>query len=120
MISIAAMQKRIDDLEFEVAELRAALTPPQATVPLDWKLVGPELRLMTAMAARELLTKDQGMILLYAGIPGGEERDPKNLDVYICKIRKKVGPFGVSIATLWGRGWSLDKMWRDRIMGKAA
>lgn len=32
----------------------------------------------------------------------------KIIDVWICKIRKKVKPLGMSIQTLWGRGYRLS------------
>jgi DNA-binding response OmpR family regulator len=38
----------------------------------------------------------------------GENAEPTTriLDVYVCKIRKKLPP-GVKIETVWGRGWRL-------------
>lgn len=115
-----AMQKQIDDLEFENAELRKALVPPTAQIPLEWGLTPHEVEIVAAMAAREFLGKEQIRTVLYAGIPQGEERHWKNADVYIFKIRAKLKPFGVEIRTIWARGWQFDKEWRDKIMGRAA
>lgn len=48
--------------------------------------------------------------LLAAGDPDaqlGEEPDAKIVDVFICKARKKIAPFGIQIETLWGQGYRL-------------
>ncbi|GAA2871795.1 DNA-binding response OmpR family regulator [Aminobacter niigataensis] len=38
-----------------------------------------------------------------------ENEDPeiKIIDVWICKLRKKLLPLGVKIETVWGRGYRL-------------
>lgn len=36
-----------------------------------------------------------------------EEPEIKIIDVWICKIRRKVAPLGVRIDTMWGRGYAL-------------
>lgn len=33
--------------------------------------------------------------------------DMKLVDVYVCKLRKKLIPLGLAIATVWGRGYRL-------------
>lgn len=39
-----------------------------------------------------------------------EQNEPelKIIDVFICKIRKKLKPLGLSIATHWGQGYSIS------------
>lgn len=36
-----------------------------------------------------------------------DEADIKIIDVFVCKIRKKLRPLGVEISTAWGRGYRL-------------
>jgi hypothetical protein len=38
-----------------------------------------------------------------------ETTDPKMVDVVICKLRTKLKPKGIFIATLWGRGYYLTE-----------
>jgi len=45
-----------------------------------------------------------------------EETDPKMVDVVICNLRKKLKPFGLTIHTLWGRGYYFDEKDRQRIL----
>jgi hypothetical protein len=45
-----------------------------------------------------------------------EETDPKMVDVVICNLRKKLKPFGLTINTLWGRGYYLDPKDRQSVL----
>lgn len=45
-----------------------------------------------------------------------EETDPKMVDVVICNLRKKLKPFGLTIHTLWGRGYYFDEKDRQKIL----
>ena len=76
-------------------------------LPIEWALSRQESLLFAGLVHRGLLTKDGAMAVVYGGL--GRERDvnPKIIDVFICKIRKKLKPHGVRIETLWGRGWQL-------------
>lgn len=33
----------------------------------------------------------------------------KIVDVFVCKLRKKIEPLGLSIKTVWGRGYHLEE-----------
>lgn len=46
------------------------------------------------------------------------EPEIKIVDVFVCKLRKKLKPFGVSIVTVWGHGYSLED--RHRYAAEAA
>lgn len=45
-----------------------------------------------------------------------EETNPKMVDVMICNLRKKLKVFGLTINTLWGRGYYLDTPDRQRVL----
>lgn len=34
--------------------------------------------------------------------------EPKIVDVFVCKVRKKLAPHGIEIGTLWGRGYEMS------------
>lgn len=52
-------------------------------------------------------TKDQLMEELYWRRSSGEEVEPKILDVYVCKLRKRLEPLGIRIETVWGSGYRI-------------
>ena len=57
-----------------------------------------------------MLSKDAFLNHLYGGI---DEPEPKIIDVFMCKLRRKladVGATGVVIDTIWGQGYILREM----------
>lgn len=42
----------------------------------------------------------------------------KIIDVFVCKIRKKVKPLGVTIHTHWGKGYSMGFVGEARLVKK--
>ena len=59
------------------------------------------------MYKRQVLSKTAFLSHLYGGM---DEPEPKIIDVFICKLRRKLelaGASGVSIDTVWGQGYIL-------------
>jgi len=52
------------------------------------------------------LSKEQLSAALYSLLPG-DEPEIKIIEVFVCKIRKKVAPLGFEIETVWGRGYRI-------------
>jgi two-component system, cell cycle response regulator CtrA len=52
---------------------------------------------------------------LYGGM---DEPDPKIIDVFVCKLRKKLAGYGEHhIETVWGRGYALREPPFSRLVG---
>lgn len=76
------------------------------------RLTGKEYGMLELLALRKGATVSKEMILnhLYGGLD--EEPEQKIIDVYICKIRKKLGDADQGrnyIETVWGRGYRLQE-----------
>lgn len=55
-------------------------------------------------AARGAIVSKQRLLAnLY--LTEADEAEIKIIDVFVCKLRKKLKPLGVEIATVWGRGY---------------
>ena len=72
-------------------------------------LTGKEFRIVEFLALRKgsVLSKTSFLSHLYGGM---DEPEPKIIDVFICKLRRKLemaGARGVSIDTVWGQGYIL-------------
>lgn len=93
-------------LRERVRQLEEALASSSVVVPIEWGLTPSEARLFAALTTRDVLTKDAIMTALYSDRPD-DDPETKIVDVYVCKIRPKLRPFGIEIATVWGRGYSL-------------
>jgi two-component system, cell cycle response regulator CtrA len=69
-------------------------------------LTGKEYAMLELMALRKgsLITKDMFLNHLYGGM---DEPEIKIIDVFICKLRKKLGAWAYLVGTVWGRGYVL-------------
>lgn len=72
------------------------------------QLTGKEYAILELLVLRRgtVLTKDAFLNHLYGGI---DEPEMKIIDVFICKLRRKLQQFGAGqlIGTVWGRGYVL-------------
>jgi two-component system cell cycle response regulator CtrA len=70
------------------------------------QLTGKEFAILELMVLRRgrVLTKEAFLNHLYGGM---DEPDMKIIDVFICKLRKKLAQAGAAhlIETIWGRGY---------------
>ena len=80
-------------------------------------LTGKEYAILELLALRKgmVMTKEAFLNHLYGGI---DEPEVKIIDVFICKLRKKLAQAGATdlIGTVWGRGYVL----RDPAAGRGA
>lgn len=105
-LRISALEQRIDLLQEQVAQLQKALGG-ETPCPVEWKLTASEARVFGVLIRREVATKDAIMAALYRD-RGSAEPTPKIVDVFICKMRRKLKPHGITISTRWGMGYSLE------------
>jgi two-component system cell cycle response regulator CtrA len=94
-----ALRARLVDLEREFGFYN--------TVPLIFGLTGSEEKVLSLLGARDVASKQQIMTALMVYRGGDEEPEIKIVDVFVCKIRKKLKPFGVAIDTVWALGYRL-------------
>lgn len=111
---IRALEGEIDRLREQVRALEAALGAEfEPSVVLG--LTPHEARLIGVLVKRGQATKDQLMHALYALRMDGDEPEIKIVDVYVCKVRKKLAPYGITIGTIWGQGYSMSSESRARV-----
>ena len=71
-------------------------------------LTGKEYSILELLMLRKgiVLTKEMFLNHLYGGM---DEPEAKIIDVFICKLRKKLASFGAGdlIVTVWGRGYMM-------------
>ncbi len=110
---LAALQERNEWLEERIAFLERLLVPI-VQLPLEWRLTATEARFISALYGRASCSKDQLMAAVYRNDARDEPME-KILDVFACKTRAKMKPFGAGIETEWGRGYRLDAAARAAI-----
>jgi two-component system cell cycle response regulator CtrA len=96
---------RIHTLEERVRQLEEILAPSSVDIPVEWGLTVTEKRVYACLATRAMASKAMIFQSLYSDQL--EEPDPRIIDVFVCKLRKKLKPFGIAIATVRGEGYAL-------------
>ncbi|MCJ2067834.1 helix-turn-helix domain-containing protein [Methylobacterium sp. J-030] len=104
---VANLRERVDVLEEEVRQLRDAFEP-SAAMPEAWKLTKSEARLLHVLAHARggYLNKERILTALYGLEPDVEI---KIVDVFVCKLRRKLSAAGsaIEIKTYHGDGFGL-------------
>lgn len=97
------LQEDVEDLKEQVAQLRSAFAP-QFQWP-DWMpaLTKRQRDVLSMLVKRQCVTRAMFEVLC----PNSDNPD-KMLDHYICKLREKLTPHGVTIITERGVGYYLD------------
>lgn len=114
------LREENDELRETVRQLRARLDPDRSELP-RWlpHLTRLEQRFLIALGTGRLMSKERLHDQIYGDDPdGGPEL--KIVDVFICKLRKKLTPYGVAIETIWGRGYRMTAQTKARVQALIA
>lgn len=114
---IAALEERVIELEGQVEKLTSAILGQAPMAFMALGLTPHETGILGALMARpETRTKSQLMDALYGLRMTDEEPDQKIIDVFVCRLRRKLKPFGIKIETAWGQGYRLSAEDRQRVL----
>lgn len=110
LLTEQSVRERNDRLEEEVAFLKSELgivkdKTAETAFATRWGLTGKEAKILSHLYQKKggLASRDGVMLAVYQGSP--DEPEQKIVDVFMCKIRRKIGRDIVE--TIWGRGWRL-------------
>lgn len=108
-------REEIQELNETIRQLKASLSPADLAhkFAVQFGLTTKESRLLAALVEHGLKTKQQLMDALYLGAE--DEPDIKIVDVFVCKVRKKMRPHGFKITTIWGHGYSMSDEHREAL-----
>ena len=103
-------------LREQVEQLKALLRS-QTILPLEWGLTASEQIVLGTLLQRRRASKDTLYQALYAHRAlGDDDVEPKIVDVFVCKLRRKLKPFGIEIMTVWGHGYEISAETRRAIL----
>ena len=83
---------------------------------IDFGLTGMEWKLLRLLVTGSHPSKPAMMAELYDDKYAYEPPDKKILDVMVCKMRKKLKPYGITLSTHWGRGYYLTPADKDIVI----
>lgn len=104
-----ALQQQLDDLQNRFDILSGSLDIDN--VPAVAQLTNSEAQLVVLLRNKSpgYATKQGLMDQMYAFRLGDDEPEIKIIDVYVCKLRKKLALHEITIDTVWGRGYAMSK-----------
>ena len=112
---VLELEAENEELKFHIAEIE---TGPKEYVEWPFRLTVGENSLLGFFMSKKgsLITRSQAFNFMYGLVPESEQPDPKIFDVWLVKLRRKTGPYGVAFETVWGVGWRLPLSSYDRLM----
>ena len=111
---VAKIEEENELFRERILELESLLGMTFDTPPI-LGLTGHESRLLGFLISRDIVTKEAAMTCLYGHRPDGDAPEIKIVDVFICKLRKKLKIFGIDIKTQWGVGYFMAKSAKDSV-----
>ena len=114
---IPVLQREVEQLRERVAWLERCL---RGTPDLSYRLFGlspAEERILAALMGRSVLSKEQLLTITRPDLADANVPEIAMVEVFVCRIRKKLKPFGINVTTHWGRGYGLT--WEMKVAVRA-
>lgn len=113
---VAALEAENDELRATIRDMEQAFGFHNE-VPIMFGLTQSESKVFSLLIERDMANRDQLLSALMHGRGADAEPHRKIVDVYLCKIRAKLKPFGIEITSVWGRGYMIDAANKAKIAG---
>ena len=101
---VAKLEEENDELRARVRMLEE-LSGVGFDAPPQLCLTKNEAIIFGTLLKQKLVLRTSLITLLY--IHKQDEADIKIVDVWVCKMRRKMKPYGIDIQTQWGQGYFL-------------
>lgn len=111
---VVALREQLADALEQLRYVKDLVSPPGLIFPQRWRLTDKEARLLRALMAAVTITKERLLVAMYDTEP---EVEIKIVDVFVCKLRKKLlNPDKIVIGTMWGAGYTIAVDMKAKIM----
>lgn len=96
--------QQVSNIRLLTDTITNTVTTPEGKI----KLTPKEMDFLVLMMRKypEIATKEAVWETVFME-PNGDGPELKIVDVFVCKMRKKLSPLGIVIETFWGRGYRL-------------
>lgn len=114
---VEQLRDALGEAEERVRQLEELLAADLSHHPfvLEAGLTRMESRILGALLRADVVSRERLMVVLYGALPSPP--DDGVVNVWLCKLRRKLRPFGMGIVNRFAVGWSLDAAARERLKG---
>lgn len=104
---VGAQSRKITMLEEERRALVEMIADSKEPPPIKG-MTANEAKILSALLRNERVSRSTIM-----SITKSRAEDYKIVDVWICKLRKKIKPLGLEIKNIWGEGYFIPREFKD-------
>lgn len=87
---------------------------------IEGKMGGAGRQILGMLMKAELLRRSAIYAALWGALPDVDQPEEKIVDVYICKIRRDLKPWGIKIEAVWGLGYYMSPAHKRALEAKLA
>jgi hypothetical protein len=109
LVELTNLRAQLDDAQAQLRDMHALNETGAENLMGVAGFTKMEARVASTVARFGRCTKATIYHALYGHLPDDEQREPKIVDVMICKIRRKLRPAGIEITTHWGVGYGMSQ-----------
>lgn len=106
LVELTNLRAQLDNAQEEIRNMTCARAVGIGQFIGVAKLTKSEAAVVAAIVKTGRVNKTGIYHALYGGLD--DPREPKIVDVLVCKARKKLKRHGIEIGTLWGTGYAMD------------
>jgi hypothetical protein len=108
LAELTNLRAQLDDARAEIREFKNQKNDVGEFFSGVAKMTPSEAKVVGAIARYGRASKSTLYHALYGGLGDDEQREPKIVDVMVCKLRKKLRQHNIEIETIWGVGYTMD------------
>lgn len=113
---VARLRRDLTKAETRIARLTASTRKNRPSLVGVFRMSEKEAAVADLLIQHDRVSRETVYANLYGSRDNKDAPDPKLLDCFIHKIRRKL-PKGCEIQTIWGWGWSMPNTTKDLIRG---
>lgn len=113
LLELAALRAENDKLRDQVRNLKDTFLSPAPVFSSIFKLTKNESAMLSAIFRSSGFLPTRALHIAMHGLD--PDTDPKIVAVYVCKLRKKLRPHGITIESIWGEGYRIVGDSRERL-----
>lgn len=109
------LEDEIERLNVLLRDLKKASGLLNPEVPACFGLTGKEAMIFSIIMARPIARKEEVMAWYVSEYAEADIPDPKIVDVFVCKLRKKAKLYGIDVQTKWGEGYFMTEATKAQV-----